>query len=62
MAKLTYYGPVKASCKPLEDGDLVYIKVGAAFKDAEDRLVIKLDTVPFPHMYWNGFLNIYEED
>lgn len=63
MSKLTYYGPVKASCKPYSDAiGLVFVKVGAAFKDAEGRLVIKMESIPLPHQNWNGYLNIYEAD
>ena len=61
MSKLTYYGPVKASCKREDDpGKFNFIPVGRAFKDEEGRLVIKLESLPLPHEDWNGFLNIYE--
>ncbi len=59
---LKYIGPVKASCKPPNTDKLIFIKVGSHFEDEQDRVIIKIDAFPAPHMNWNGFLNLYDGD
>lgn len=57
----TFIGDLCAQIKPVSpEGKSKYLRIGAAFKDEFDRVVIKIDTLPIAQSNWEGWANVME--
>ena len=44
------------------DAKAIYRKIGVAFIDDQDRISLKLDTLPIPGDGWVGWVNIFPSE
>jgi len=57
----TFIGDLCAHIKPTSPTEKSkYVRIGSAFKDEQDRVTIKLDTLPIPSLNWEGWANVME--
>jgi hypothetical protein len=57
----TFIGDLCAHIKPAHTAEKSkYIRIGAAFKDENGRVSLKIDTIPLSQTNWEGWCNVME--
>ena len=61
---LTFFADVCAHLPPVVSGEKSsYPRIGSAFRDTkDDRIVLKIDTLPLSGSTWQGWVNLFSRD
>lgn len=61
MADKILLGDACAHIPAVGGGKSRYMKVGLAFRDEQERISIKIDTLPIASAGWSGWINVFPD-